>query len=200
MMVYAYLRVSSNVQDEENQLLGIKHKAEELNLVINKFVVDKISGVKEPDERNLGKLMRKLQEGDIILISELSRFGRRLFMLFRILEQLMNKGVKVYSVKDGYNLDNTMQSKVLAFAFGLAAEIERDMISKRTKEALTVKKEQGVKLGRPIGSKSSEYKLNQYKDKIIKWRAKGWSKAKISRKCHCTWNTVSKFLKIWGIE
>lgn len=118
-MIYAYLRVSTVAQDEENQLQGILRKAEELGVNIDKYVIDRVSGTKEPNERNLGRLLKRTKKGDVLLISELSRFGRRLFMLFRILETLLNKGVHVYSVKDGYALDNTLQSKVVAFAFGM---------------------------------------------------------------------------------
>lgn len=154
-MIYAYLRVSTAEQDEQNQRVGVDAKAHELGLCIDKYYVDHVSGTTDPHERRLGRLLSRAKEGDVIIISELSRFGRRLFMLFRILENLLQKGVKVYSVKDGYALDNTLQSKVLAFAFGMAAEIERDMISQRTREALALRKQQGVRLGRPQGAKTT---------------------------------------------
>ena len=136
-MIYGYIRVSTDKQDCENQKLGIESKASALGLCIDKYIEDAgISGTKEPGQRALGLLMQSVVPGDVVIISELSRFGRRLFMLFRILEFLLKRDVRVYSVKDGYTLDNSIQSKVLAFAFGMAAEIERDMIAQRTKEAL----------------------------------------------------------------
>lgn len=194
-MIYAYLRVSTVAQDEENQLQGILRKAEELKITIDKYVIDRVSGTKEPNERNLGRLLKRVKEGDVLLVSELSRFGRRLFMLFRILETLQNKGVHVYSVKDGYALDNSLQSKVVAFAFGMAAEIERDMISKRTKEALHLRKLQGKKLGRPIGSKTVHHRLDQFERKMIRARKHGMSWSKIGRKFHCTDKTAKRYIE-----
>lgn len=199
-MVYAYLRVSTDAQDEQNQRLGVDAKAQQLNLSIDKYLIDKTSGTIDPTKRNLGKLLRRTQNGDIIIISELSRLGRRLFMLFRILETLLNKGVSVYSVKDGYSLDNSLQSKVLAFAFGMAAEIERDMISMRTREALALRKAQGVHLGRPFGYIVQNHKLDPYKDRILRWYGSGWSKSKIARRCHCTNKTVRKYIRLWTAE
>lgn len=193
-MVYAYLRVSTAEQDEQNQRLGVDNKAKQLGLCIDKYVVDHISGTKDPNERRLGRLLKRIKPGDTLIISELSRLGRRLFMLFRILEELLNKGVKVYSVKDGYALDETIQSKVIAFAFGMAAEIERDMISQRTKEALALRKKMGVKLGRPYGSKTKNHKLDPHRDKIARWYRKGWAKAKIARRVHCTDKTLRRYI------
>ena len=194
-MIYAYLRVSTNGQDEQNQRLGVDTKAKLLGVKIDKYIIDRVSGVKEPELRNLGKLLRKLKEGDILFISELSRLGRRLFMLFRILEDLLNKKIVVYSVKENFNLDNTMQSKTMIFSFGLAAEIERDMISQRTKEALALKKIKGVRLGRPHGSKTRNHKLDPWIEKIIKWRKKGWSKAKICKKLKVCDKTLRHYME-----
>lgn len=196
-MVYAYLRVSTVLQDEHNQRSGIDAKAEALGLKIDKYVVDKISGTVDPSKRNLGRLLRRVKAGDVIIVSELSRFGRRLFMLFRILEALLGKEISVYSVKDGYSLDSSLQSKVLAFAFGIAAEIERDMISMRTREALALKKQMGIKLGRPLGATTKIHKLDPYKEKILRWHKKGMPIARIARKTHCTDKTVRKYLRLW---
>lgn len=193
-MIYAYLRVSTDRQDEQNQKQGVDSKAEQLGVTIDKYIIDHVSGTKDPNERNLGKLIRRAKQGDIILISEISRLARRIYMLFRILETLLEKGVKVYSVKDGYSLDGTIQSKVLAFAFGMAAEIERDMMSKRTKEALAFRKQQGVKLGRPIGSKTRNHKLDRYRNRIINYKAASMSIAKMSRLCKVTDKTMRKYI------
>lgn len=193
-MIYAYLRVSTTIQDEQNQRQGVDLKAERLGLKIDKYIIDRVSGTKEPEQRNLGKLLWRATSGDIIIISEMSRLGRRLFMLFRILEDLLNKGVHVYSVKENFTLDNSLQSKAMIFAFGLAAEIERDMISARTKEALAYRKSLGVVLGRPKGSKTKHHKLEPYREKIEKWRAKGWSKAKIARKTKVCDKTLWKYM------
>lgn len=143
-MIYGYIRVSTDHQDCENQKLGIETKAASLNLSVDKYIKDAgISGTKEPENRALGGCLKKLKSGDVIICSELSRLGRKLFMVMRILEHCMRTGACVYTVKDGYVLGDNIQSKVLAFAFGLSAEIERDLISQRTKEALAVRRAAG---------------------------------------------------------
>lgn len=122
-IIYAYLRVSTDDQDTENQRMGAEANAVELGLSINKYIIDNgVSGAVDPANRKFRKLLKQAKYGDIFIVSEISRFGRRLFVLFRILETLLNNGGKVYSVKDGYALDNTLQSKVLTFAFGIETE------------------------------------------------------------------------------
>lgn len=196
-MVYSYLRVSTVVQDEQNQRIGVEQKAESLGLKIDRYFVDRISGTVDPEKRNLGRLLRRVQPGDVIIVSELSRFGRRLFMLFRILESLLSKGVYVYSVKDAYSLDDSLQSKIMAFAFGMAAEIERDMISQRTREALALRRQNGIKLGRPVGAQTRVHKLDPYQRKILRWYNAGIPKARIARRVRCTDKTVRKYLRLW---
>ncbi len=129
-MVYAYIRVSTDKQDSKKQRHGIIHKAKTLNLIIDKFIEDSgVSGVIDPNQRALGGCLSNLKEGDILICSELSRLGRKLFMIMKILEYCMNVGVRIYTVKDGYELADNIQSKVLAFAVGLSTEIEHDLIS-----------------------------------------------------------------------
>lgn len=197
-MTYGYLRVSTDDQDSNNQKLGVCKKAESLGLSVDDWIVDDgISGTKEPEKRMLGKLMKKLQDGDVIITSELSRLGRKLFMIMRILEFCMLHNVKVYTVKDGYELGDNIQSKVLAFAFGIAAEIERDMISQRTKEALARKRLEGVILGRPKGRKTSPDKLKlSGKTVLINGLLnEGVSQRKIAKICKVDRNTLARFLK-----
>ena len=195
-MIYAYLRVSTDAQDTENQRTGVDAKARSLGLTIDKYIIDDgISGTKEPEKRALGGLLSILQKDDIVIVSELSRFGRRLFMLFRILENLLDKGVKVYSVKDGYTLDNSIQSKVLAFAFGMAAEIERDMIAKRTKEALNRKRANGIHIGRPKGGRNRFHKLDGNEDFIQSAMLAGRTKIEISRRLNVSIPTLNKFIR-----
>ena len=197
-MIYGYLRVSTDEQDSNNQKLGVCKKAESLGLSVDDWIIDDgISGTKEPEKRLLGKLMKKLQKGDVIITSELSRLGRKLFMIMRILEFCMLHDVKVYTVKDGYELGDNIQSKVLAFAFGIAAEIERDMISQRTKEALARKRLEGVILGRPKGRRTSPDKL-KLSSKTVLINAllnEGVSQRKIAKICKVDWNTLARFLK-----
>lgn len=194
-MIYAYLRVSTDDQTCANQRLGIDALAKKHGLIIDRYIIDDgVSGVKAPNKRALGNMLRRLKPGDVVFCSEISRLGRKLFMIMEILNCMMTKGVVLYTVKDGYVLGDNIQSKVLAFAFGLVAEIERDLISQRTKEALAVCKTNGITLGRPKGSKTRVHKLEMWRVKIIKWRAKGWSKAKIARRCHCCDKTLRRWL------
>lgn len=195
MTVYGYLRVSKDEQDAENQKISVVTLAENKKLIIDKWFKDEgISGTKEPEERALGKILKKIKKGDVILASELSRLGRRIFMIFRILEHCNKVGAKVITYKDGYELGDNIQSKVLAFAFGIAAEIERDMISLRTKEALQRKKAQGIILGRKKGS-TGGLKLEKHKETVIKLKKQGLSNAAISRKFKVNRDTVTRYLK-----
>jgi DNA invertase Pin-like site-specific DNA recombinase len=197
IMTYGYLRVSTDEQDAQNQALGIKLKAAQLGVSISTWIEDSgVSGTKEPENRKLGIILKEMKEGDIIIASELSRLGRKTFMVMRILELCMKNGVKVYTVKDGYELGDNIQSKVLAFAFGLAAEIERDMISQRTKEALARKKAEGVILGRPKGSKSQKNKLSNHKQQIIILLKKGISQNSIAQIIGVHRHTINAFVKI----
>ena len=194
-MIYGYLRVSTDEQDSNNQKLGVCKKAESLGVSVDDWIIDDgISGTKEPEKRLLGKLMKKLQKGDVIITSELSRLGRKLFMIMRILEFCMLHEVKVYTVKDGYELGDNIQSKVLAFAFGIAAEIERDMISQRTKEALARKRMEGVVLGRPKGSKNKKYKLSGKESIINNMLKEGMCKTDIAKQLGISRNLLYSYL------
>lgn len=195
MAVYAYLRVSTDSQDTENQRTGVDAKARALGLVIDKYIIDDgISGTKEPEKRALGGLLRKITRDDIIICSELSRLGRKLFMIMSILEHCMKVGAKVYTVKDNYELGDNIQSKVLAFAFALSAEIERDLISQRTKEAMARRRANGQHLGRIKGSKNKHHKLDGTEDIIRNAISKGVSKAKISKKLKVSIPTLNKYI------
>lgn len=194
-MVYAYLRVSTDKQDCENQKVGILNLAKKMKLEIDKFIVDNgISGAKNYKDRNLGKLLKKLKENDIVICSEISRIGRKLFMVMEILNMLMSKNCKLYTVKDNFILGDNIQSKVLAFTFSLVAEIERELISARTKEALYKLRLQGKHLGRPFGSKTKNHKLDKFKDYIIKQRKNKCSKLKLAKKCHVAVKTLRKYI------
>ena len=153
-MVYGYIRVSTDRQTVENQRFEIKRFAQQQNLQVDGWLEETISGTKSYTKRGLGRLLKKVRKGDLIICAELSRLGRSLFMIMEILNICMNKECRVWTIKDNYRLGDDIQSKVLAFAFGLSAEIERNLISQRTKEALARKKAEGVTLGRP---KAVEY-------------------------------------------
>lgn len=194
-MIYGYIRVSTDKQDCENQKLGIESKASALGLCIDKYIEDAgISGTKEPEQRALGGCLKKLKPGDVIICSELSRLGRKLFMVMRILEHCMRIGACVYTVKDGYVLGDNIQSKVLAFAFGLSAEIERDLISQRTKEALAVRRAAGQRLGREKGSKNKKHKLDGQAEIIKKMLDSKTPKRKIAKKMKVSVSCIYKYL------
>ena len=196
MAVYAYLRVSTGKQDGANQRVGVDALAKKLGLEITKYIDDEnVSGTKEPEKRELGKLLAMLKPGDVLLAGEISRLGRSLFMVMRILEHCMKNDVRVYTAKDGYELGDNIQSKVLAFAFGLSAEIEREMISRRTKEALQKKREEGVILGRPKERKSSTVKLTGKEKDIQTMLDYGLPQIQIAKKMKVNRNTLAKFIK-----
>ncbi|MBP3846776.1 master DNA invertase Mpi family serine-type recombinase [bacterium] len=180
-MIYGYIRVSTDKQTLENQKFEIEKFCKKQNLEINGWIEETISGTKSYNKRQLGKLLKKVKAGDYIICSELSRLGRNLFMIMEILNICMSKDCKVWTVKDNYRLGDDIQSKVLAFAFGLAAEIERNLISQRTKEALARKKSEGVVLGRPIGRKSSILKLSKKDKQIRELLSQNKSKSAIAR-------------------
>ena len=195
MAVYGYLRVSTDKQDCENQKIGVEALAEKLGLPIESWIIDDgVSGTKEPQKRKLGKLLRKIKTGDVIICSELSRLGRKLFMVISILEHCMKIGAKVLTAKEGYELGDNVQSKVLAFAFGLVAELEREMISKRTKEALQRRKANGKRLGRPFGSRNKKHILDDRKDKILNDLRNGLSVIQTARKHGVGKSSIYRFL------
>lgn len=162
---------------------------------INKWIEETISGAKEIRDRKLGRLLRKMQKGDIVICSEISRLGRNMLMIMSILHECMNRGIRVWTIKDNYRLDDDINSKVLAFAFGLSAEIERNLISQRTKEALARKKAEGMVLGRPLGRKSSSTKLSGHESRIRELRERKITYKEIGKMLGVHRTTVSTFIR-----
>ena len=192
--VYGYIRVSSDKQTVENQRFEITRFCEHEGLKVGGWIEETISGTKNYDVRKLGKLLDKVKKDDLIICAELSRLGRTLFMIMEILSLCMKKECMVWTIKDNYRLGDDIQSKVLAFAFGLSAEIERNLISQRTKEALARKKAEGKVLGRPKGRKSGHYKLTDKTDIIIDLhKNQGVSFQKIAKIYKVDRNTVASF-------
>ena len=199
-MTYGYIRVSTEKQTVENQRFEILRFAQQQGLTVDGWIEETISGTKNYDKRKLGELLAAVQEGDLILCAELSRLGRSLFMIMEILHLCMQRGCRVWTIKDGYRLGDDIQAKVLAFAFGLSAEIERDLISQRTREALARKKAEGVHLGRPKGALSKRVKLTGKEDAIRILRAEGTSWAQIARLLHVDRSTLVRFAKSRMLE
>lgn len=193
-MIYAYVRVSTDKQTTENQRFEINKFALLRNLTINRWIEETISSQKDLQERAFGSLLKKLKSSDTLIVSEISRMGRNLMQIMSILNLCMERNVKVYAIKEGYELGDNINSKVLAFAFGLSAEIERTLISQRIKEALARKKAEGIKLGRPLGSKKKNPKLAIHDEYIRQQLANGAKQIEIARALRVHRHTVKEWV------
>lgn len=193
--VFGYVRVSTDHQTVENQKMAIQKFCEQNGLKIDDWIAETVSGAKKIDKRKLGELLKHVEYGDLIVSTEISRLGRSLFMVMEVLNICMDKGVKVWTIKDNYRLGDGIESKVLAFAFGLAAEIERKMISERTKQGLARVRANGVVLGRPKGRKSRTNKLDPHADQIQEWLNERVAEVEISRRLNVSRMTVAKYIK-----
>ena len=194
-MIYGYIRVSTDRQTVENQRFEIKRFCEKSEIEVEKWIEETISGTKIVQERKLGKLLKKMKKEDILICTELSRLGRNLLMIMGILNECMNREVEIWTIKDNYRLGSDINSKVLAFAFGLSAEIERNLISQRTKEALARKRAEGVILGRPKGKKSKIKKLTGKEEEIKALLDKSVSKSAIAKIFKVHRITVMEYIK-----
>lgn len=194
-MTYGYIRVSTDQQNTENQKFEIKNFSEAQKINIDFWIEETISGTRLVENRKLGTLLKKMKDGDRLICSELSRLGRSLFMIMGVLNECMKRDIQVWTIKDNYRLGNDISSKVLAFAFGLSAEIERNLISQRTKEALARKKAEGIILGRPKGSRSNKTKLSGQEAKIQRLLLENVSYSAIGRIMKVNRITVSNFVK-----
>lgn len=199
-MIYGYIRVSSDKQTVENQRFEISRFCDSNGLTIDGWIEETISGTRNYDKRKLGELLRNIKAGDAIICSELSRLGRSLYMVMEILALCMEKECRVWTIKDNFRLGDDIQSKVLAFAFGLSAEIERNLISQRTKEALARKKAEGVHLGRPKGALGKHTKLSDKEDVIRCLLDCGNTYAAIARALKVDRTTLVRFCDARGIK
>lgn len=198
-MIYGYVRVSTSKQDLENQKFEITNFAKANNIVIDEWLEETISGTKDPKKRKLGQLLDKAVKGDTIVCTEISRLGRSLFMVMQILNMCMLEEIHVWTVKENYKLGTDVSSAILAFAFSLAAQIERDLLSQRTKAGLARRKAEGIKLGRPVGSKNKKTKLSGKEDYIRELLMQGQSYSAIARIYHVDRTTLMRFVKSRGI-
>lgn len=202
-MIYGYLRVSSDEQDVNSQKQGVEQFAKDRGWTIDKYITDEgVSGGKDPDKRNLGPLLKLVQKDDVIISSEISRLGRDLYMVMDILHFCMERGCIIHTVKDRFTLGDDIQSKVLAFAFGLSAEIERQMIRQRTKEGLRLRVKQGILLGRPPGAQLSETvtDLNEKKEQVIEQFSWGVPLRRLADNFGVDRNTIERWLHRWGVK
>lgn len=193
--VVAYVRVSTEKQDLENQRFEIERYLSLQGLTYDELVDETISGTKHVRDRKLGQLIELLQEGDTLIVSETSRISRRLSEIFSVIQSLIDKGVNVVAVKQNFSFGNDIQSKVIAFAFGLAAEIERDLISSRTREALQRKKAEGMILGRPVGtSDPTKKKLYGKDEEILTYMDKRVPKSAMARLLGVSRGTLQSYM------
>jgi putative DNA-invertase from lambdoid prophage Rac len=193
-MIYWYIRVSTDKQTMENQRFEILKFAQERQLHVDRWIEETISATRKLSDRKLGALIERMREEDILIVTEVSRLGRSILEVMSILHTLMEKDVKVFTTKERYELGNNISSKVLAFAFSLSAEIERSMISSRTKEALARKKSEGKRLGRPKGKLSSVTKLTGKDDLIREYLAKNIPQSVMARLLNVSRLTVRHYI------
>lgn len=193
-MIYAYIRVSTEMQNYDSQKFEIQNYCEANGLSVDRWVKESISGTVKVEKRTLGKIIRKMRVGDKLICTELSRLGRNMLMVMSILNTCSAKGISIHSIKDNFDLTDNINSKIIAFAFALAAEIERNLISQRTKEALALKKAAGIKLGRPPGK--SKKRENAYKswDAINRKIQEGIPLVKIAKQYKIHRNTLRTYL------
>ena len=194
MAVIGYIRVSTDKQTYKHQRFEIEEYAKNQGLKIDDWIEETISSRKALKNRKLGVLLENLQENDILITCEISRLGRSLLEVMRILETCLSKNCQVWTLKENYRLGNDIQSKVLAFAFSLAAEIERNLISQRTKSSLANLKASGKKLGRPFSAESKKLKLSKNAKKVRNLLAKGISKSQIAKILGVQRSTLRRFI------
>lgn len=194
-MIYAYIRVSTELQSYDGQHFQIEDWCRKRGWKVDKWVQEKASGTVGLQKRTLGQLLRKLKKGDVLVCCELSRLGRNMMMVMSILNTCSQKGIRLYSIKDSFELSDSLNAKIIAFAFSLAAEIERNLISSRTREALAAKKMAGIKLGRPVGTSKERERFEARLGEILEAWEKGATIASLAREMKIHPNTLSRYLK-----
>ena len=201
-MIYGYIRVSSDKQTVENQRFEINNFCLRQHLQVDGWIEETISGTTPYPKRALGGLLRKVGKDDLILCAELSRLGRNLFMIMEILNLCLHRQCRLWTIKDNFRLGSDVQSKVLAFAFGLSAEIERNLISQRTREALARLKSEGKQIGRGIGVRNVNLNSNCVAKHhyIIRKLNEGESIPKISKSIKVARGTLYRYLAYTGIR
>lgn len=192
--VFAYLRVSTDAQDVANQRHGVVRYCTEKNLLEPVFIEDTSSGKTDWRGRQLGKVIERANPGDVIVVAEVSRLARNTLQVLEIGRECISRGVHLHVAKNAIVFDDSMQSKIVATVLGLVAEIERDFISVRTKEALAKRKSDGVKLGRPPG-KMKNLKLDSQAAKIDDYLKRGIEKRAIAKLLDVAPGTLYSWLK-----
>jgi DNA invertase Pin-like site-specific DNA recombinase len=188
--------VSTLHQNVENGRFEIANFAQKCGFSVDKWVIEQISSQKDLKKRKLSGLLKKVKSGDMIVATEISRLGRNMLELMEILELCLKKECQIWTIKESYKLGIDIPSKVLALVFGIVAEFERNLISSRTKEALTRVKATGKKLGRPKGTQNSMQKLELEKTEIKGMLKRGISKKQIAKTFNVGIASVYRFLQL----
>lgn len=194
-MVIAYLRVSTARQHIENQREEILNYTRKKELKIDRWISDTIGGKTESKKRNLGKILHRLKKGDILIVTELSRLSRSLHEIMQIMKFCVENNVEVHSTKDGYIFDDSINSKVLSFAFGLAAEIEHKLISQRTREAMALRKAEGKHMGRFKGTGEKMRLLRENRPWLLEQLLTNRPLTVICRELGVSYDTLYRFRK-----
>jgi DNA invertase Pin-like site-specific DNA recombinase len=193
-----YLRVSTQDQDVEKNKADILALANDKKMVPVEWVEEKVSGTKDWRNRKIGEVLESLQGGDTIIVSELSRLGRSTLQILEIMKVAKEKGIDVHAVKGRWSLNGSIESKILLNVFAMVSEIERDLISQRTKEALKARKAAGVKLGRPKGPGKS--KLDPYREEIMALLKNGSTQSYVAKRYGTTPPNLNNWLRKHGID
>ncbi len=194
-MVYAYIRVSTEMQSYDSQEYEIIQFCKAKGITVDKWVLESVSGTTAVEKRTLGKTFRRMKQGDMLLCTEISRLGRNMLMIMSILNFCSSRGIRIRTIKDGFELSDNINSKIIAFAFALAAEIERNLISQRTKEALALKRASGIRLGRPKGHSKKKESASRRWDEISAMIDKGIPMSQIARCVGVHRNTLRKYIE-----
>ncbi len=196
-MIIGYLRVSTSKQHLANQQDEIRRFAESRNLSVDTWVTEVVSGRKQEKERRLGALLRRMKRGDTLIVTEISRLSRTLTDIMAIMGKCLRKGILLYTTKEKYSFDDSINSKVLCFAFGLVAEIERNLISMRTREALALRRANGMVLGRRHGSYTKLNILIEHRQTIIEMLNADRPISEICRRFALSRDTFAKFRRMY---
>jgi DNA invertase Pin-like site-specific DNA recombinase len=200
MTIWAYYRVSTDDQTVESQKVGVMEYIKRLGLTIDKEIIDDgVSGTVLAKDRNLNKILKKSEKGDKVIVSELSRLGRSTSDVLNTCQIFIKKGVDCYFCKQAMALDNTPMGKMMVAILSAFAEMERDLISQRTKEGLARVKASGKTLGRPIGARNIKLKTDDIADEIIAMYNDGKQATKICKKFNISPPTFYRFLEKKGI-
>lgn len=197
-MVYAYIRVSTQQQSHEGQEYEIRNWCRARSMAIDRWVTENVSGTQRFEKRVLGRTLKRMKRGDILVCTELSRLGRNMMMVMSILNLCSQKGISLYSIKDNFQLSDSLNAKIIAFAFSLAAEIERNLISQRTREALAARRQAGVRLGRPPGSSAKRDRVMGNLPKIRTQLERGATLSRLAKGYQIHPNTLARYLKEAG--